>query len=102
MFFCFVFLFCFFGTGKFEIYVAGSMSAGGVDAEDVVGDDVTISESAVGGGHAGGGHLHEDVGGTLQDAVGGLTPSGDQEGVANVIGFRGRCQTDGLYLGCSK
>jgi hypothetical protein len=77
------------------------MSASGVDAEDVVGDDVTVSGSAIGGGHAGGGHLHQDVGDALQDTVGGLTPSADQEGVSNVSGLGGWCQTDGLDFGCA-
>jgi hypothetical protein len=36
----------------------------------------------------------------LQSTVGGLTPSGDQEGVANVSGLGGRCQADGLDFGC--
>ncbi len=85
---------------EIQIYVAGSFAAGGVDAEDVVGDDVAISGSAFGGGDAGGCHLHEDVGDALQSTVGGLTPSGDQEGVANVSGLGGRCQADGLDFGC--
>lgn len=77
------------------------MSAGGVDAEDVVGDDVAVNGGAVGGVDAGGGRLHEDVGDTLQNTVGGLTPSGGQEGVANVSGLGGRCQADGLDFGCA-
>lgn len=86
---------------EIQIYVAGSFAAGGVDAEDIVRDNVAICCSAVSGGDAGSGHLHEDVGDALQNTVGGLTPSGNQEGVSNVSGLGGRCQADGLYLGCA-
>ena len=76
-----------------SIYVAGSFSSGGVDAEDVVRDDAAVSGSAVSSADTWGGHLHENWRDALQWTIGGLSPSADQKGVANVIGFTGWCQT---------
>jgi hypothetical protein len=76
------------------------MSAGGVDAEDVVGDDVAISGSAIGSRDGRSSHLHEDRRDRLEGAIGSLTPSGDQEGVSNMIGFRGRRHAQWRNFGC--
>uniref|UniRef100_A0A0P5AMV7 Uncharacterized protein n=1 Tax=Daphnia magna TaxID=35525 RepID=A0A0P5AMV7_9CRUS len=78
-----------------RVTVAGAMSSGSVDTQDIVSNDVTVNGSAFGRRDSRGGHLHQDWRNAFQDTVGCFAPSADQESISNVVGFGGRCQTDG-------